>query len=258
MSDPFSLVSGRGFAALRAHGIKVDVGEGHDAARQLNRRYLEAIGARRPFVVLKAATSLDGCIAARVGARTQLTSTEANAHMHRDRAQIDAIGVGSNTVLIDDPLLTARGVQCARPLARVVFDRRLRTPPSARLFSTLAAGPVIILTASSSSATRAAALEDAGGSVVPIEEGDVAAGLRALVPRGIHSLILEGGADMHRAAWEAGVVDFVSLYIAPRELGKHGVPFMAGLGLSLAALDHVHVEALGPDVLIEGDVHWPD
>jgi diaminohydroxyphosphoribosylaminopyrimidine deaminase/5-amino-6-(5-phosphoribosylamino)uracil reductase len=124
MGDPFPLVRGRGLAALRDHGIEVTVGDGFAEAVQLNRPYLRAIAARRPFVVLKAATSLDGRIAAREGVRTRLTSSAANLHVHLDRAQIDGIAVGSKTVLVDDPLLTARGVRCERPLARVVFDRR--------------------------------------------------------------------------------------------------------------------------------------
>jgi diaminohydroxyphosphoribosylaminopyrimidine deaminase/5-amino-6-(5-phosphoribosylamino)uracil reductase len=258
MGDPFPLVRGRGLAALRAHGIEVAVADAYAEAVQLNRPYLRAIADRRPFVVLKAATSLDGCIAAREGVRTPLTSAAANYHAHLDRAQIDGIAVGSETVLVDDPLLTARGVRCVRPLARVVFDRRLRTPASARLFSTLTAGPVIILTspvAVGGDEARARALEDAGAIVVPVEGESVIAGLRELVPRGIHSLILEGGAAIHHAAWRERVVDFVSLYIAPVELGAGGVPLLAGLGLPLAALDDVYVETLGPDVVIEGYVH---
>jgi diaminohydroxyphosphoribosylaminopyrimidine deaminase/5-amino-6-(5-phosphoribosylamino)uracil reductase len=258
MGDPFPLVRGRGLAALRDHGIEVTVGDGFAEAVQLNRPYLRAIAARRPFVVLKAATSLDGRIAAREGVRTRLTSSAANLHVHLDRAQIDGIAVGSKTVLVDDPLLTARGVRCERPLARVVFDRRLRTPPGARLFSTLRAGPVIILTSPGAlerTQGRARALEAAGATVVAVEGRGVAAGLQELVPRGIHSLILEGGAAIHRAAWHEGVVDFVSLYIAPVELGAEGVPLLAGRGLPLAGLDDVHVETLGPDVVIEGYVH---
>src|SRR6185369_15436468 len=101
----------------------------------------------RPFVILKAATSLDGRIA-RKGERTALTSAPALRHAHGVRAQVDAIAVGSETVLVDDPLLTAREVYRERPLTRVVFDRRLRIPPTARLMSTLASGPVIIVTSS--------------------------------------------------------------------------------------------------------------
>jgi diaminohydroxyphosphoribosylaminopyrimidine deaminase/5-amino-6-(5-phosphoribosylamino)uracil reductase len=184
----------------------------------------------------------------------------ANHHVHKDRAQSDAIAVGSRTVIVDDPLLTVRGVRCARPLARVVFDRRLRTPPTARLFSTRDAGPVIILTSPSAAEVNSEgvrALEAAGATLIAVDSDGVAAGLRALVSQGIYSLILEGGAEMHRAAWDEGVVDFVSLYIAPVSLGSDGVPLLAGRGLPLTALDDMHIEALGPDVLIEGYVHRP-
>src|SRR6187399_3486939 len=146
MEDPFPLVQGRGFEALRARGIAVDVGVEHEAALRLNQPYLSALRSGRPFVTLKAATSLDGRIAAAPGQRTPLTSLPALRHAHCVRAQVDAVAVGSGTVLADDPLLTVREVYRERPLTRVVFDRRLRVPPTARLFSTLAAGPVIVLT----------------------------------------------------------------------------------------------------------------
>ena len=115
-----------------------------DEAARLNRAFFTYIQQGRPFVTLKAALSLDGMVAARRGARTALTGPDADALVHRERAEVDAIGIGSETMLVDDPLLTARGVYRDRPLTRVVFDRRLRTPPTARLFSTLAAGPVVI------------------------------------------------------------------------------------------------------------------
>ena len=162
MEDPFPLVSGRGFAALRAHGIEVDVGVEREAAVRLNQPFLTAVREGRPFVILKAATSLDGRIAAAPGERTALTSPAALRHAQYVRAQVDAIAVGSETILVDDPLLTAREVYRERPLTRVMFDRRLRTPPSARVLSTLAAGPVIILTAPEAvqrGRSRAAALE---------------------------------------------------------------------------------------------------
>ena len=95
---------------------------------------------------MKAATSLDNRVAAKVGERTRISSDDSLRHAHAVRAEIDAIAVGSGTVLADDPLLTAREVHRRRPLTRVLFDRRLRIPPSARVFSTLDAGPVIIVT----------------------------------------------------------------------------------------------------------------
>src|SRR4029079_7099883 len=121
----------------------------------------------RPFVILKAATSVDGCIARTPGERTELTSAAANRHAHSVRAEVDAIGVGSGTILSDDPLLTARGVYREGPLLRVVFDRRLRTAPSARVLSTRDAGPVIIVTeaAAAGRAELRQPLEDGGAEI---------------------------------------------------------------------------------------------
>ena len=137
----------------------------HDAAVRLNQPFLTAVRKGRPFVILKAATSLDGRIAVE-GERTRLSSAGALRHAQYVRAQVDAIGVGSETILIDDPLLTAREVYRERPLTRVVFDRRLRTPPSARVFTTLASGPVIILAADAEQAAgrRVLALRERGAT----------------------------------------------------------------------------------------------
>ena len=146
MEDPFPLVRGRGFAALRERGIAVETGVGRDDAVRLNQPFLTTVRERRPFVILKAATSLDGRLAAAPGVRTRLTSTAAVRHAQYQRAQVDAVAIGSGTLLVDDPLLTARLVYRERPLTRVIFDRRLRADPDARIFSTIAAGPVIILT----------------------------------------------------------------------------------------------------------------
>jgi diaminohydroxyphosphoribosylaminopyrimidine deaminase/5-amino-6-(5-phosphoribosylamino)uracil reductase len=168
MQDPFPLVSGRGFAALRAHGITVDEGVEREAALRLNQPFLTSVRDGRPFVILKAAASIDGRIAEQTGTRTRLTSTAANRRVQYMRAQVDAVAVGSETVLVDDPMLTVRDVYRERPLTRVVFDRRLRTPPNARLFSTLAAGPVIILTSRQAILERTsqrAALEQAGATI---------------------------------------------------------------------------------------------
>ena len=112
---------------------------------------------------------MDGRLGARPGVRSLLTGPAANRRVQRQRAEVDAIGIGSGTLLTDDPLLTARGAYRARPLTRVVFDRRLRTPPSARLLSTLGAGPVIIVTTDRACALapdRAEGLEAAGALIL--------------------------------------------------------------------------------------------
>jgi len=171
MEDPFPQVSGRGFAALRDRGIEVDIGVCADEAARLNQPFLTTVREGRPFVILKAATSLDGRIAAGLGERTAITSREALRHAQYQRASVDAVAVGSGTVLVDDPMLTTREVFRERPLVRVIFDRRLRISPSARVLTTLAFGPVIILTSSLSmeqQPRRVDALEQAGATIMPM------------------------------------------------------------------------------------------
>ena len=260
VEDPDPRVSGRGLARLRERGVEVISGVERDTAVRLNLPFFTVKRGGRPFVILKAATSLDGYIAARADARTSLTSAPANRRAHRVRACVDAIAVGAGTVLVDDPLLTSREMYRERPLARVVFDRRLRTPARARLFSTLPAGPVIILTSQEAFAEgdRARSLESAGATLVPVAEPGLAAMLRRLVSFDIQSVLLEGGAGVHAAAWDEGVVDSVHLYVTPRMIGSGGVPLLEARRFSPAALVESRVEALGPDVVIEGYVHGVD
>jgi diaminohydroxyphosphoribosylaminopyrimidine deaminase/5-amino-6-(5-phosphoribosylamino)uracil reductase len=257
--DPDPRVRGQGFRFLRSRGVQLDTGVCAEEAVGLNQPFFTLMRKGRPFVVMKMATSLDGSLAEAPGRRTPLTSTPANRHAHRLRAAIDAIAVGVDTILVDDPELTARGVYRERPFTRVIFDRRLRTPSSARVLSTRDAGPVIIVTTSdgAASADRRAALEAAGADIVTARNGTIAAALERLGERLIGSLLLEGGATVQAAAWDEDVVDFARLYVTPHVLGPTGLPFLAGRAFSSASLFERRVEPLGPDVLIEGYVHRP-
>jgi diaminohydroxyphosphoribosylaminopyrimidine deaminase/5-amino-6-(5-phosphoribosylamino)uracil reductase len=257
VEDPNPLVSGRGFAYLRARGVAIDIGLGAERAAALNQPFFTLMREGRPFVTLKAAVSADGFIAERADRRTPLTSAPANRHAHRMRAQIDAIAVGVGTILADDPALTARSAYRERPLTRVIFDRHLRTPPAARVLSTLAAGPVIIVTSGSSGISAAArsSFEQRGAEIVTTD-GTFHSALMQLGARHIGSMILEGGATLHAAAWRESRVDFVRLYVAPRTLGG-GVALLPGCHFSSSELIGRRVETLGPDVLIEGYVHGP-
>ncbi len=259
IEDPYPLVSGRGFRALRDRGVEVATGTEREQAIRLNQPYLMAIREGRPFVILKAATSVDGRVAAATGARTQLTSIAAARHAHHQRAQVDAIAIGSGTLLVDDPLLTARHVYRERPLARVIFDRRLRTPSTARVFSTLAAGPVIILTSPAAKQRQneqADALERAGATIEAVGP-TMAAAFATLAQRGIQSVVLEGGIGVHHAAWDEALVDYVQLYVAPVTLGPDAPAVAAGPMSAIPSLVDQKVQMLGPDVLIEGYVHRP-
>jgi diaminohydroxyphosphoribosylaminopyrimidine deaminase/5-amino-6-(5-phosphoribosylamino)uracil reductase len=256
VQDPNPIVSGRGFAYLRAHGVRVEIGVCAEEAIRLNRPFFTFVRHQRPFVIMKAAISQDGYVAARPGTRTQLTSEESLRHAHMVRAEVDAIGVGSSTVLIDNPALTVRRVLRERPLIRVIFDRRLRTPPSAQVFSTLFQGPVIILTSARSIADcpqRVRDLTKAGATVTALESTEVVGALRWLATNEVTALVLEGGPTLHAAAWEAGVVDCVHLYTAPVELGSAGVRWLPTEILS--TLVETRVQRLGADTFTEGYVH---
>jgi diaminohydroxyphosphoribosylaminopyrimidine deaminase / 5-amino-6-(5-phosphoribosylamino)uracil reductase len=259
--DPNPVVSGRGFDFLRQKGIEVQVGVGRERALRLNRAFFTYIQERRPFLIMKVATSLDNRVARRFGERTQLSSEESQRHAHAIRAEVDAIAVGSQTVIVDDPLLTARMVHRARPLTRVVFDRRLRIPPNSRVFSTLEAGPVIIITTPERIAKhpdRARQLEDAGAVLEPIQGGDLRQAFKRLADRKITSVVLEGGVTMHRAAWAERLVDAVHLYIAPITIGPAGVSWLDSNTLPVVSLADRRMTACGPDVFMEGYVHGID
>ena len=252
---------------LREHGVDVTTGVmAHDAAR-LNDVFFVNVRQQRAYVTMKVAVSQDRGIALAPGVRTPLTSREANRHAQRYRAEVDAIAVGSETVLVDDPVLTVREVYRHRPLARVIFDSRLRTPPAARIFNTLDAGPVIVIATIASveaQPERARALENVGARVLTTADRDIRAALATLFREaGICSVLLEGGAAIHAAAWNAGVVDRVRMYVTPDVLGPTRVLWDMPASFDTAflqagSLHETRKEVLGRDLLMEGYVHRVD
>jgi diaminohydroxyphosphoribosylaminopyrimidine deaminase/5-amino-6-(5-phosphoribosylamino)uracil reductase len=261
MEDPNPLVNGAGLRHLHARGVEVTVGVlAAEAARQ-NEAFLTAIRRRRPFGILKAALSLDGCVAAAAGVRTMLTGAAANRIIHRQRAEVDAIGVGVGTVLADDPLLTPRGAYRSRPLTRVIFDRRLRTPPSARIFSSRPDGPILVVATArgvASEPDRVAALGRAGAGIVAVEDDSLQSAMNALYRRGVASIVLEGGPRLHQAALEAGIVDLIHLYVAPRRLESGAVPWMPPHRFAIGTLGSRAAAWFGDDLRVEGHVHRAD
>jgi diaminohydroxyphosphoribosylaminopyrimidine deaminase/5-amino-6-(5-phosphoribosylamino)uracil reductase len=254
--DPNPLVSGRGFRFLESHGVKVVSGVEAAAAGRLNAPFFTAMRQRRPWVILKQATSLDGAVASAPGQRTPISSEAARRLADRWRAEVDAIAVGSETLLVDDPLLTVRQLHRSRPLVRAIFDRSLRTPASARIFATLDAGPVLVLTTLEAMAGRAEkvkALEAAGGQLVSFD-GTVPGALERLWEKGIQSVLLEGGPRLHRAAWEADMIDEARLFVAPEPLGPGS---LAAASIPVTSLVDVETRIIGADVLISGYVHRP-
>ena len=262
VEDPDPRASGAGIRYLRERGISVTVGVREAEAIRLNEAFFTVQRLARPFVTMKVALSLDGKIAVAPGERTQLTGREVSVHAHGVRGIVDAIAVGSETVVVDDPLLTARGgAERQRPLVRVVFDTRMRTPPTARLFGTLDAGPVVIVTTEAGLARwpeRAGFLERAGAVVEVLPVRDPAMALSRLLAHDVSDLLLEGGALLHQSMWSAGLVDRVRLYLAPVVLGETGVSWMQPGQASIAKLGGSAPRWLGRDLLLETDVQRVD
>jgi diaminohydroxyphosphoribosylaminopyrimidine deaminase/5-amino-6-(5-phosphoribosylamino)uracil reductase len=262
IEDPNPLVNGAGVAQLRARGLEVVSGLLQEEARALNRAFFSVMQRHRPYVTMKVALSRDGRIAAAAGVRTPLTGAAANRLIHYERAEVDALAVGSGTILADDPLLTARGAYRERPLTRVVFDSRLRTPPSARLLSTLSAGPVIIMTthsAAEAGSLKAAALIRAGAEIQAVrDEAPLLAALELLTARGVTSIVVEGGVTLHRALWDARLVDRVQMFMTPRTLGSDGLEWLSPSIVTGAHMADVTSRPVGADTLIEAHVHRPD
>jgi len=254
--DPHPLVNGAGVAALAAAGIDVVEGVLEEEARRLNEVFFTYVTTGRPFVHLKLASSLDGRIASSSG-RARWISGEASrraAHVMRRRYMALAVGVG--TVIIDDPRLTVRHVTGRQP-RRFVLDGSGRTPPGARLLGD--GGATTVITAEMSP-ERQRELERRGATVwrLPGSHGriDPLAVLRRMAEGGIDSLLLEGGKSTATEFLRAGLVDKLSVFVAPLLLGADGVPAVGALDVEAPAdgirLRDVLVTAVGDDALIEG------
>jgi diaminohydroxyphosphoribosylaminopyrimidine deaminase/5-amino-6-(5-phosphoribosylamino)uracil reductase len=257
-TDPNPRVAGGGFSQLRAEGIEVIEGVCEAEAAALNAAFFTWIRTGRPHVTLKVAVTLDNRVNGGAAERLLITSAAANRRIHRDRSAVDAIAVGSSTIVADDPLLTPREAFRTRPLTRVIFDRRFRTSPAARVFSTANTGPIVIVTTATAvkgNPERARALEHAGAEIEALHGGDqgrISAALGRLGGRDITSLIVEGGPTLHRAFCAAGLVDAAQVFVAPRcAPGIAGLPWLDERELRAAALVPVRVRQQGPDVEID-------
>src|SRR5579862_622609 len=220
--DPNPGIESGGGRFLREHGVEVVEGIGRRHALRQHAPFFTWVTSKRPHVTLKMVMSADG-FAGRPDRRVKLSGPEADRWVHRQRAEVDAIAVGSETVLVDDPRLTARGAYRARPLTRVVVDWRGRTQPSAAVFSTLDAGPVIIVTTARAASERPDvlhALEERGVVIERFDTRDVAGVLRRLAERDVVSLLVEGGPGLAAAFAAAKLVDRAELIVTPRALGE--------------------------------------
>lgn len=265
--DPDARVNGAGARRLQEAGTEVVLGVLADEAKRQNEAFFSVQLAGRPFVLYKTAMTLDGKLATRTGQSRWITGVSARARVQRWRHEFDAVAVGINTVLLDDPLLTCRLPEGRTPL-KVVFDSVARTPNSAKLFEPDARGAaarVIVFTSQEAPAARVLALAERGAEVVTVASargrGEVRAALAALGARGVTSLLLEGGGTLAWSFFEAQAVDRVAWFIAPKLLGGGGSSPLSGLGVAsideAITLEEVFSERLGDDLLISARVRYP-
>jgi diaminohydroxyphosphoribosylaminopyrimidine deaminase/5-amino-6-(5-phosphoribosylamino)uracil reductase len=257
--DPFPRVDGGGLARLSEAGLAVALGPGAAEARRLNAPYLKRVTTARPFVTAKWAMTLDGKIATSTGQSAWISGERSRALVHGVRGRMDAVAVGIETALADDPLLTARPPGPRTP-ARLVLDSAARLPLSGRLVASAREVPVWVAVTGRAAESRLAALEAAGCELLRLpgeDEVPVAGLLDALGRRGLTNLLVEGGGRVLGAFHDAGEIDAVDVFVAPiLEGGSHPFGPLRGTGVARMAdarrLEHATVSRSGHDVRIQG------
>jgi diaminohydroxyphosphoribosylaminopyrimidine deaminase / 5-amino-6-(5-phosphoribosylamino)uracil reductase len=259
IDDPNPLVSGTGFQQLRESGIEVVTGVLAAAGERINEKFRVWHQKNRPFIHLKLAMSLDGRISLNSSVSTALSGSGARERVQQFRQEHDAILVGSNTAVVDDPVLTDRsGKPRRRKLVRVVLDRRLRTHPGLQLVRTAREVPTLVFT-ETQNLSRAADLEEHGVEVIGVDgDGEYLTSVLAeLKNREIQSVLVEGGTTVAGLFCDARLVDKLKLIAAPIVIGGSIAPAAIG-GSGAASLDsamHVNdmqVRQLGGDLEITG------
>jgi diaminohydroxyphosphoribosylaminopyrimidine deaminase/5-amino-6-(5-phosphoribosylamino)uracil reductase len=263
IEDPNPLVSGTGFAWLREAGVEVVTGILADQAARQNEKFIHwhkrGHKTGRPFVHLKMALSLDGRIATYTGDSRGITGDESLKRVHAMRHEYDAILIGANTAVVDNPHLTDRsGRKRRRPLVRVVLDNSLRLSIASNLVLTAREIPTLVFT-DSEDAEKIAELKDEGVEVIYIAEGgrNLTGVLQELARRGIQSVLVEGGTKTAGSFYDSRSIDKVSFFIAPLVIGGKDAPSaIGGTGAqrlsSAMRLQNIEVTRHGEDIEVTG------
>jgi diaminohydroxyphosphoribosylaminopyrimidine deaminase/5-amino-6-(5-phosphoribosylamino)uracil reductase len=260
--DPNPQVTGGGADFLNEQGMDITMGLLEAEARQLNEAWFHWVQTGRPWVMAKAACSLDGRIATASGESQWLTGEVARAYGHRLRHQVDAILVGVGTVLADNPQLTARLPRgLSRDPIRIVLDSHLRVPLNSKLVQFNSPAPTWVATTRQAPPVTVRALEDCGVQVMvlPADDGRVSlpALLQILGERQVQSVLVEGGAETLGAFFDQRLVHQFNFFYAPKILGGLKAPAIVG-GQGVAHLGEAHIarnlsiHRLGVDLLVSG------
>lgn len=261
MKDPNPLNNGKGIGKLKKAGIRTECGLLAEEAASLNKPFIKFMKKQMPYVTIKIAESLDGKTADSSGNSKWITSEKSRRSIHRLRAQNDAVMVGINTLLKDDPLLTNR---YCRPLnrqpIRVILDAGLKTPITSRILKR-GGGTVLIAASKGAPAGREALLEKKGARVVrlPAKNGrlNLDALLRYLKSLGVMSVLCEGGGELVSSLIRGGLADEAYFFIAPKVIGGAQAPTSCGGPASdikyAVYMKNARAEMIGPDILVRGD-----
>ncbi len=227
-TDPDPRTQGQSITALKHSGIQTEVGLCAAEAQALNAGFFLRLQARRPFVTLKAGTSLDGKIALSNGESKWLTSEASRNYAQLLRAQHDGVLVGINTVVADDPQLTCRLAGLPKkPTVRIVLDSQLRLPIKSQLAQTAQKAPVWVITCQSLDNLQAKALQNLGVEIITVPAGadsktDLTLAMAALAERGLTRVWVEGGGQVLSSFWQLDLWDELVLFQAPVLLGNDG------------------------------------
>ncbi len=231
--DPNPLVSGQGIRILKEAGVKVKIGVLEEKARRLNEVFFKYITTKTPFVMVKAAMSLDGKIATTTGESRWISGEKSRRFAHMLRSISDGIMVGINTILRDDPLLTARldGKKAINPL-RIIVDTRGRLPLNSKVVKTACETKTILATTNLADPEKLKALVEAGVEtlILPLQDKqvDLQKLVLALGEKEISSLLVEGGGTLNYSFLNEGLIDKVYFFIAPFLLGGKNAPTPVG------------------------------
>lgn len=262
MTDPNKLVNRKGIGILRKQGVKVEVGILKEKCERLNESFAKFIRTKQPFVIMKSGISLDGKTATSSGESQWITCGKSRKLVHEMRGEVDAILVGSGTVLNDDPRLTVRlNNRKLRNPARIILDRRSRIKIGAKVFENADTDNVIYVTSPKLSREKEKQLRDMGVDILLLQSNDKKFELKTLLKelgrRDIVSVLLEGGSSLNASALKENVIDKAILFVAPIIIGGGKAPsFIGGQGIrelkDATRLKKVEAKKVGDDFMIEG------
>lgn len=261
MIDPNPINNGKGIAILKQHGIKVSVGVLEDKLKRMNEVFVKYISKRMPLVTVKVAESLDGRIATRTGDSKWITSDKSRGFAHRTRQDFDAIMVGVNTVLRDNPKLDAWFTK-KQPI-KIIVDSQLSTPQNSNVFSRGATVIIVTLSAKSGQETENRKILVDKAKILEVKEKDGQINLKDMFKKlfqmGISSVLVEGGGTLNGSLFDEGLVDKVMFFISPRIIGgKEAIGSVMGQGIARVErsikIKDLKLRRFGEDILVEGYV----